>query len=436
MNNSNTLPKSPGRIAFENHKMLAITICVLASFFYIYDFFLRTVPAAISQELMRDFSMDARSFGIMSAFFFYAYTAMQIPAGLLLDRFGPRILLTVSVGICAIATLLFGVTHSVAVLSFSRFMVGFVSSFAYIGALLLATRWLPAKYFALVAGLVQAMGCLGAIISEAPVAFLAEHFGWRQSLYWSGALGVVLTILFWLIIRDHPPTAIKVKSAHASAHGEMSRLHVILKNPQTWFAAIAEFSAWAPVSAFAALWGIPFLMSEYHTNAITASAATSIIWLAIAIGGPLMGWWSDKIYSRRIPLISSSALALAASLGVIYTPHPPWWLMDIFLFLFGIAASAQAVTFGIVKDIHHPSVAGTGVGFNNMAAVLGGVILQPVIGIILRHCWTGGTLHGAPVYSVDCYEKAFIFIPLCGLLGLINAFFFIKETHCQIQYDK
>lgn len=421
-------------------KAMPYIICSLASLFYVYEFFLRIVPAAITHELMRDFSMDASKLGFVSAFFFYAYTMMQLPAGLLLDRFGPRIILSVSMLICTASAFLFGSTHSAHMLALSRAMVGFASAFAFIGALLLAGRWFPPRYYALIAGLVQLMGCVGAIVSGTPVTFLANHIGWRPALHWAGAAGLVISILFWFILKDHPQQAHITEFEHheppsEQVHNELSRLHTILKHPQTWLVGISAFSSWAPVSGFAALWGVPFLMAEYHTTATAAAAATASMWIGIAVASPLVGWWSDAIHSRRTPLIITSLIALFASLGIIYLNQPAWWLMYLMLFLLGSSAGAQVVSFGVVQDIHPPSVAGTAVSFNNMSVVLSAVVLQPTIGFILHACWAGGMLNGAPIYKIACYQKAFIAIPIAASLGLINALFFIKETHCKPQFN-
>lgn len=435
-------------IAIEHHlsipnkltKAMPFIICSLASLFYVYEFFLRVLPAAITQELMRDFSMNARTLGFVSVFFFYTYSIMQIPAGLLLDRFGPRIILSLSMLICTVAAFLFGSTHSIPMLGLSRAMVGFASSFAFIGALLLASRWFPAKYFALITGFVQLMGCIGAIVSGTPLTLLANHIGWRPSLHWAGITGLVLTVLFWVVLRDHPKTPntreVETKEiASEQIHNELTRLRTVLKNSQTWLIGLSGFCCWTTISAFPALWGVPFLMAKYHTTASVATTGTAVLWIGFAIASPLAGWWSNKIQSRRIPLIVTSAVSLISGLGVIYLHQPPWWLMCTLLFFFGAAVSGQSVTFGLIQDIHPPAVVGTAIGFNNMALVSCAVIVQPLIGVLLSTFWTGQMQNGAPLYSVACYEKALTVIPVAAFIGLLNTIFFLKETGCRAKFE-
>lgn len=426
------------------YRALPFIICGLASFFYVYEFFLRVTPGVISQELMQQFNMDAAAFGVMSAFFYYGYTPMQVPAGILIDRFGARALMSFAMLLCAFGAILFGVTHNAALLSVSRAMMGFASSFAFVGALVLVARWFPPKYFALITGLIQLMGCLGAIGGQTPVAMLTGTIGWRATMISAGGIGILFGVLFWLIIRDGP----KKIDTHAhlnykehptnlldSLKNELGRLIYVCKNPQTWAAAICGFSCWAPIVTFAALWGVPFLMVDYGINSTDASIGNIAIWLGIAIASPLVGWWSNAVNSRRLPLIVCYVAAILSSLGVIYIPHPPMMLMYALLFVFGAAAASQAVTFGVVQDNNPISVEGTAMGFNNMAVIFGGVVIQPISGLILNYCWTGRVVNNVPMYSYACYEKALFLIPVCGVIGLLTSLFFLKETHCRPQFE-
>lgn len=423
------------KIKKHHHISTPFTICALASLFYVYEFFLRVTPSAMVHELMAEFHMDARSFGVMSAFFYYAYTPMQIPAGLLIDRFGSRVLLSISVLICGLATLLFSATHSILLLSLSRSLIGFAAAFSYIGALVLAAHWFPRRYFALITGLTQMMGATGAILGEAPVARLVNLIGWRPTLLWSGGIGLILATCFWLVIRDKPHAhCFDADASDAHIGNEWTRLSQVCRHRQTWAVGLCGFACWAPISAFAALWGVPFLSAKLNITATAASAFTSVIWLGIALSGPLMGWWSDRVQSRRIPLLSAYIVGFLAAMAVIYWPQPKPLLLTIALFLMGAAAAAQAVTFGLVDDVHPETVKGTAVGFNNMAVIFGGVLLQPLIGWLLQRGWHGTTQHGAPVYTLDTFHHALLLVPACSLLGLVSVLFWVHETHCQPQY--
>jgi sugar phosphate permease len=416
--------------------LLASMICTLAATFSLYEFILQVSPAVMTGELMRDLNLNAASLGTMAAFYFYSYTPMQLPAGLLYDRFGPRRLLTLATLICAIGALLFGTTLSVFMASLGRLFMGIGSAFSFIGALLLISRWFPTHYFALLAGLVQSMSSVGAIVGQAPLAAAINYLGWRCTLNSLCGIGIILALIIWAIVRDSPETVSRQQKFQSSpSKGELRRLQHVCQNRQTWLIALYSFAIWAPITAFAALWGIPFLVANYGISTTSASEACAMIWLGTAIGSPLIGWLSDKMQSRSIPLSFSAFLGTISLTLVIYAAHLSLVWLYVVLFIFGLAASGQALAFGIVKDNNPSSVVGTAIGFNNMAVVAGGALFQPLIGILLDYHWDGITQNGSPLYTVSDYQKALLILPVCYVLALIVSQFFLRETHCKPQFS-
>lgn len=416
--------------------LLASIICTLAAMFYMYEFILQVSPAVMTNELMRDLNLNAASLGTMVAFYYYSYTPMQLPAGLLYDRFGPRRLITLAVLICAIGALLFGTTPNIFMASVGRFFMGIGSSFSFIGALLLVSRWFPPHYFAFLTGLVQLMSSVGAIAGQVPLATTINHWGWRSTIISLSILGALLSLFIWSIVRDSPETVSQRKKFQCSPKkSELKRLQQVCNNRQTWLTALYSFSIWAPITAFAAFWGIPFLVAKYGISTEAASKACAMIWLGIGIGSPLLGWLSDKMRSRSIPLSSSAFLGIFSLTLVIYGPHLSITWLYIALFIFGTGASGQALSFGVVKDNNPPSVVGTAIGFNNTAVVAGGALFQPLIGVLLYYNWNGTMQGGIPFYEAADYQKALFILPSCYILAFIVSHFLLRETHCQQQFS-
>ncbi len=436
MSENNNKDLSSLSLAKQKPTLLAAVICILASCFYMYEFILQVSPAVMTNQLINDLGLNAITLGTMAAFYYYSYTPMQLPAGFLFDRFGPRRLLTVAVLTCAVGAFLFGSTTNIATASAGRFMMGMGSAFSFIGTLVLISRWFPSRYFAFLTGLVELMSCVGAIVGETPLTIAVDHWGWRQTIIFLGVIGVILALLIWLVVRDSPEVVSKGhKFQPTSKKSILQSFHQVAANSQTWFIALYSFMVWAPITAFAALWGVPFLVVAYGISTKAASTACTMIWLAIGIGCPLLGWWSDKVNLRGMPLKFAASLGIIGLIPVIYVPHLPLFWLYICLFLFGLAASGQSLAFGVVKDNNHSSVAGTAMGINNMATVAGGALFQPVIGIFLHLNWNGSYHNGSPFYSVENYRKAFIILPFCYLIALLIGKFLIRETHCQQQPD-
>jgi sugar phosphate permease len=409
---------------------LAILVCGLASLFYLYEFTLQVSPAIITHELMRDFGVKAAGLGIISAFYYYSYSAMQFPAGILYDRFGPRLVMTMAIIMCALGAIFFSMATSASLASLGRFLMGIGSAFSFIGALTLISRWFPPKHFAWIAGITQTMSCVGAMIAEAPLAAFVGRFGWRPSIMTIGIIGLVLALLVWLFVRNYPS---KQKSSINNTDNGLHGGKEVLSSTQTWFIAIYSFASWSPVLVFAGLWGVNYLASLYHISTIKAALPMMMVWLGIAVTCPLIGWWSDFMGRRNILLILVQAVGLIAIIFILYVPVP-FSAMYLLLFMMGVAASGQSLAFGVVKDINKPRFIGTAIGFNNMAVVVGGAILQPLAGLFLQHHWTGTMSEGVPTYTAAAYQGSMGFLPILYVIGIILAFKFIRETFCKDLY--
>lgn len=384
----------------------------------------------MADDIIQHYHIGAAEFGLLSAFFYYAYTPMQIPAGILFDKLKTRHLMVVTVTICAFGTLLFGITDSILIAAIGRFLIGFGSAFAFLGAIVLASRWLPHKYFALFVGFVQLLGSAGAIVGEKPIAIAVQHIGWQNTNLITAIIGFILAIMFWKLLREYPKNTKKKHKKHINKR-ILTQLSVVTKNPQNWWIGLYAFTIWAPASIFAVLWGIPFMMTLYNIDATLAASIISFVWIGIGIGCPLIGWWSDHVQKRLLPLRVAAILGIIISCFILYINTIPISLMFVLTFLLGLAIAAMTVTFGAIKDVNTPKVVGTANGFNNMATVLGGVLLQPLVGFILHFLWKGNILNNVPIYTLSSYQIALIMLPISFLIALITSTFFIRETNCK-----
>lgn len=416
----------------------ASLVCGIAILFYLYEFTLRTIPSAITHELMRDFHISAVGLGVLSSMFYYCYVLMQIPAGLLLNRYNARIIMTMACGLCAFGAFLFGLSGNIYLANLAYLFIGFASSFGFVGSLVLISRWFPPQHFALLVGITQLLGCVGAILGERPIVELTELIGWQSTIFWFAGGGLLLFLLSGLFVRNHPEGSLHSHfvSAPKAKIGHLKSLKLVSGNPQTWWVGLYAFCIWMPVIVFGGLWGIPFLVAALHVTTATAAMGLTIFWIGIAVGSPVAGWWSNHINRRSLPLIICSLIALVFSTIVIYFPGLSWFIMCVCLFLFGVSAAGQVLSFGIIQDNNYPSIVGTAVGFNNMAVILGGIFLQPLVGVILNYTWNGKMLNGVAHYSASNYRVALLCIPICCVISLFTALFFIKETYCLPVYEE
>jgi MFS family permease len=413
----------------------AYFVYALAAAFLFYEMALQVSPSVMTNDLMRDLHVDAAGLGIMAGVYFYSYTLMQIPAGLLFDRFNSRILITLALLVCVFGALFFGTTTTAFLAGTGRFFMGIGSAFAFIGVLVVAANWFPGRYFAFLVGIAQLLAAIGAMGGEVPLAAAVSKFGWRETITCIAMAGFVLTALIWLIVRHKPKTQRIEEHILPTQKSVWKSLSQVLGTSQTWWVALYAFCSWAPITAFAALWGIPYLMTVYGISNTYAASAVAMIWIGLGIASPILGWCSDRIGRRCILLSTCAAIGFIATMLILYIPHIPLAMMFLLLFAFGIAAAGQILSFAVVKDNNRTEVTATAIGFNNMAVVAGGALFQPLVGILLRWNWDGKIINDVPAYNDHNYRMALCVVPLCFLIGWLVSGWRIRETYCQPKHD-
>lgn len=403
----------------------------LGALFFFTMYIARVSPGVMSIPLMEDFQVSAFALGSLSAFFFYPYVIMQVPVGLLVDRFSTRWLLTAMVLLCALACYLFGSATSLTMASASRFVLGFSAAFGFVGALKLASVWFSPHRFGLLAGLTQAIGMLGAAIGQNYVAVGVETIGWRSTLYVIGGALAVLAVIIALFVRDYPPQhEARSPSARTSGRDILRSMGKVFANPQTWINGLCAGLIYAPTAAFAELWGNSFLTRAYGLDLTSAAWCIGLIFIGWGIGGPLMGWLSDT-WGRRRPFMWFSAASCCVLLTVIlYVPELPLFLLYTCLFAFGMLNAGVVVAYAVAGEINSRRVAGTSLGVANMLSIIIGAAYQPLVGWLLDLSRGGALVTDTAVYTVENYRWAFLILPL-SLVAAFISIFFIKETYCE-----
>lgn len=403
----------------------------LGALYYCYEYFLRIVPSVMTPELMKAYNLTGLQVGSLSAYYYHAYMPMQILVGILMDRYGPRRLLTVACFLCAMGTFLFAGSHDLVWAQAGRFMVGLGSAFAFVGALKLATIWLPPDRFALVSGIITCLGMVGAMIGDVLLRAMVDAIGWKVALYVAGVVGLGLAVVLWGIIRDYNPLHKNFIHHTVDFPGLFSGLWVALKTPQIWINGIVGLLLYLSLSAFAEMWSIPYLQQARGLSNVTAASVNSMIFLGWAVGGPFWGWFSDYVRLRCLPITAASFSALVLVCVLLYVPGLPLALLYLLMFLFGFLSSVQILVFAICRESAPIRISGTAIALTNMIVMVGGNVFQPLIGKLLDLEWSGMILDGARVYSNYAYELAFMVLPISIFVAII-LMFFIRETYGEL----
>jgi MFS family permease len=410
---------------------MAWAVWGLGAAFYCYGFFQRVAPSVMVGDLMTDFAVGGAILGNLSAFYFYAYAGLQLPVGLIIDRWGPRRVMTVAVLVTGVGSLLFALAGSLGPAYLGRLLVGAGAGFSWVGCLTLITAWFPARRFAMVTGLTLFVGLAGAIGGQAPLAALVTVAGWRATMLAAAAFAVLLALAIWLIVRDRPiGAAVPKVSAAGESRALWQGLHQVAGRRQTWVLALVGSMMAAPMLSLGALWGVPYLSAAHGLSRPAAALNTSLMLVGWAVGSPLVGWISDRIGRRRLPMTVGALIAVSSMTLLLVVPGLTLGAVRVLLFLNGFAGGTMVLCFAVMRETNAGGAIASGYGVVNMTVMAGGAIFQPLIGFLLDRMWDGRMEGGARLYSVAAYETAFMTLSAATAVGLL-ATLFVRETWCR-----
>lgn len=391
---------------------------------YVLSFFHRTAPAAIAGELTRTFDISGAILGTLAATYFYVYTLLQVPVGVLADTLGPRRILAAGSLIAAAGSLLFGVAPAWEIAALGRTLVGVGVSVAFIAILKICALWFPADRFATVVGVTMFAGNLGAVVAGAPLAWLVAHASWRTIFVSLGALSALLAVGAWWRVRDRPEELgfAQVRSVAPSTSIHWTRaLREVLTNRATWPSFFVNAGVGGSYLAFAGLWAVPYLEQTYAMSRVTAAQHASVLLLGVAAGSLAIGIVSDRLRNRRalmrlytlfyalswLPWIAHVQWPLAATLG---------WFM-----LMGLLIPGFTLSWTIAKEVNRPEHSGIATAVVNTGIFLGTGILQPLVGWALDR--------GRAIDLLAAWERVILILAGAAAFGALMAWLVRETTH-------
>lgn len=396
---------------------------------YVLVYFHRLCPAVVAVDMMADLKAGGTLLGILGSAYFYPYAAMQLPAGLLADSWGPRRTITVFLVLAFAGSLLLGLAPSLVWAVVGRTLVGVGVSMLFVPAMKILAEWFKVGEYARMTGILMAMGGVGSLSAATPLAWLSATIGWRFSFVVVGALTLVLAAAIWIVVRDKPADMGWESPVEARAKGQgiglVEGMGKVIRAPFFWPLALWFFFTCAVFFAYGGLWGGPYLIQIAHLTKTQAGRVLSMLAVGMIIGSPGLSQLSDRVFGARKPVIVISAAILVVLVSVLAFATDRIPVVGHYLLCLGLGIFSSAIVvigFTVIKELFPIQIAGTATGLVNLFPFAGGALAQPLVGYILeRH----GKVEGA--FTLAGYQQAFLFLWVCSLIALA-ASFFLKET--------
>lgn len=413
-------------------------ICFIAMLFYCFNYFLRSSPNVMRADLIQNFHITASQFGLLSTCYYFAYTPMQIPAGMIYDKFGARFVLFFACVVAVLGLGLFISADSLSAASVGRFLIGLGSAFAYLGVLKLASLWLPPARFATAAGLTTALGMSCALLSQRYLAKTIDAVGYKAALHNALFIGIVLCVIIFFFVKNRPKQTVHNAFSARSNHQPMNFVQlikavgVIIKKPQMLLIGTIGCLLYLPALVLLDNWSNGYFTTVYQLSKSEAINIASFTFLGWIIGGPVFGWFSDKIKRRRMPLLLTSAISAVLLTLIFYTPYFSLTQLYFMIFITGFCCGAHPLCFAIGKENNPTALSGTSVAVVNFFIMAGGWTTY-IVGLLLDiHTTIPKGADGLPVYSASDYTFALSIVPV-GVAFATFLCFFLKETYCESQ---
>lgn len=387
----------------------------------------RLSTAVIAEDLMEAFRTSGTQLGTIHAMFFIVYAVMQIPTGVLVDRIGPRLTATAGAAVMNLGVVWFALADGYTGALGGRFLIGLGGSVIFVSILRFAASWYPAHRFGTMNGLSFALAGIGGIMATTPFAILVSYTGWREALLVLAAVGLAISVVTLLAVRDsparaglepipHTPEPERVSLAEARGY-----LAIILRDRSTWIISVLLFCTGGINLTLFGLWGIPFIVQVYDTSITVASMFTLLGGVGLLLGPPIFGRLSDAI-GRRTSIILVGGVVYTVLLGTIaLTGDPPAWVVATAFFITGALNGVFVLTYPLVKERYDGRAAGISLGTINGATFFGAAAFPTMMGYALDEYWTGELVGGARVYTVTGYQVAFAIATLAGLVAILCA---------------
>lgn len=417
-------------------RMVALRRWLIAAAVYFVAVFHRTSLGVAGLTAVSRFHINASQLSSFIVLQLGVYAAMQIPTGVLVDRFGPRRLLLVAATTMGLAQLLFAAVDSYPLALLARGVLGVGDALTFVSVLRFASgQFAPHRYPVIVA-LTATLGGIGNVVATLPLSAALRAFGWAPTFITASLLSFLagIAVYFWLPAVHRPPEP----EHEATASGAGTALRAIVDRvrrawalPGTRAGFWVHFTSMSPSLLLGALWGVPYMVRSQGMTRDGASAVLLACVVVQIVSGPVLGWVTGVWRPARIPIsMAQIGIMLAGWAWVLLaydSPMPRGVLVGLMLFT-AIGGPVSGVAFALARDYNGPTVVGTATGVVNVGGFLAVTIESIVFGVVLDQTSTS---------VFDGYRWALLAALVINVVGLVQVFhWWLRARHYALVHSE
>ncbi|MFJ7649855.1 nitrate/nitrite transporter [Lysinibacillus sp. NPDC097279] len=401
-------------------------VFVVVLFTYLLMASQRTAPGLITEQLMRDFHVTASTIGLLTSIQFFVYTSLQIPMGILADRYGPNFFLIIGATLTGFGTIIYSFGTHEFVLFFSRILTGIGDATIWVNMVLILAQWFYRKEFVRLIGIAGMTGSLGFLLATVPFSEWIDLLGWRAAFFSAGLLLCICGFILYFVLVKKPKLLFKDEQVIVTAEGQREKPFVLVKrifsHPQAWALFFCHFGVVGGYVGFISSWAVPYGTNMYDMTRSDASQFIMVGLIGALIGAPLTSWISSKVETIKKPyIIVHITVLLGWCSFLLFKGYPSLFLLMLLFFIIGFGYGASALTFAAVRQSFPLNEAGIVSGFANTGGFLSAVLLPIIFGYLLDYfqSTTGNLANG--------YYYGFFAPVIFSIIGLFGVLFFKEK---------
>ena len=388
------------RQVHEIGRRRAWVIWIVALAVYVLAVFHRSSLGVAGLIAADRFDVTATQLAFFTVLQLLVYAGLQIPVGVLLDRYGPRSLLLVGLAGMTAGQLLFAFATSFPLAVVARAVLGAGDAVVFVSVIRLVAVWFLVRQAPLVTQMTGQVGQLGAIVAAAPLSLALHNLGWTRTFAWASAIGVPLMVAVALLVKDSPyrrTDVVKIKMRSLTRS-----LRTVWGNPGTRLGMWSHFTSQFSVTVFSMLWGFPFLVRGQGLSDTTASTLMMVMTGWVVVSGLALGALVARYPFYRSFLVLGIVFAMAACWGVVLlrsTPAP-MWLLVVLVCLVATGGPASMVGFDLARSFTPVEASGRANGFVNVGGFSASLLTMGLVGVLLD------LRAGSSAYDLDDFRVA------------------------------
>ncbi len=379
----------------------------------------RTAPGLITEQVMKDFQVTATTIGLLTSMQFFVYTSLQIPMGILADRFGPNFFLIIGAIVTGLGTIIYSLGTHEFVLFFARILTGIGDATIWVNLVLILSQWFKVKEFVRLIGFAGMTGSLGFLLATVPFSAWIDLLGWRAAFFSAGIALCLSGILLYIVLVKKPRQLFPNDSVTVKDENPPQNISMLLKrivmNRQAWALFFCHFGVVGGYVGFISSWAVPYGMNMYDLTRSDASQLIMVGLIGALIGAPLTSWISSRLETIKRPYVTVHFIIFTSwSAFLLFKGNPPLFTLIMLFFIIGFGFGASALTFAVVRQSFPMRESGLVSGFANTGGFLSAVLLPVIFGKVLDH------FQSVSGSMTEGYSYGFIIPVIFSLIGLFG----------------